>query len=814
MSAHHRRRPPRAIEFITPLPLRLGGGSSAPSVGIGAHGTDDFNAQYLGPLARGSAPKTAPVKLHALATLARTTFSREKIEWLIGMTNGEQPNDVTAMQRYRLKILHSSFQWRVRQLPINRFQPRIVRAAGSIHAEDSTTTGSTCPDGHDGSRNGNDGGSNDGGSDDGGSNDGRSNAGSDDGSGNAGSDSSRRNRVESDASGVASHQAVGHAADVSSDADMEDVLFVRAASRSADEFDAQGQRMGAQTWYEVVPTERIGDVLQSLWHIGGIQSLSAAKTYARTRELYVGISIEAVASFIRRQEAAQLAKSNLVADKMLAPRLPHAVNELWYSDITFLSSDIPASAPSGGARYIGFLSILDSLSRFAWTVPVRDKSAATIAAAHEGVILAFGAPRLLVQDNAQENSGYTMGALAQRHNITLRFTKPHVSQENGAERVHQTLKNLLRTAALELQPSGSASKQLALPPLLARITLQYNSTVNATTKLTPFTVFFGRPPPPSGPPQLVDNDGGSDEGDADAARNENGVDGDGDDNDDDARERRLAHRPIVRKELKDLAATGVPRPPPGRRQGRVAPMGAPQNLADDYVLDDGHAQAAAAAATAAARAAAASESGAVQMARARQRLEGLVVNAATIATLAPPRTTASASTTAAQSVSRISALVWDRRFHRILYLTTYGAKAAAQRQEFAPASDFRVNDEQLQQRIVKMKWTVAFIGGVDGPGYMGAADREEDDVIIVPDVVDEVERGDVYNDGQDPRGKDIDDGDGAQAEVVEPAVAGAAAGSAAHPRPDTATAGRAAADAAAATAVSDDGRRAKRRRQA
>ena len=156
-------------------------------------------------------------------------------------------------------------------------------------------------------------------------------------------------------------------------------------------------------------------------------------------------------------------------------------------------------------------------------------------------------------------------------------------------------------------------------------------------------------------------------------------------------------------------------------------MGAPQNLADDYVLDDGHAQAAAAAATAAARAAAASESGAVQMARARQRLEGLVVNAATIATLAPPRTTASASTTAAQSVSRISALVWDRRFHRILYLTTYGAKAAAQRQEFAPASDFRVNDEQLQQRIVKMKWTVAFIGGVDGPGYMGAADREEDE---------------------------------------------------------------------------------------
>ena len=80
-------------------------------------------------------------------------------------------------------------------------------------------------------------------------------------------------------------------ADGSSDRALERVLFVRAASRSAHALDAGGQCMGEQTWNEVVPSERVAEVLQSLWHLGGIQSLSAAKMYALVSELYVGISL-------------------------------------------------------------------------------------------------------------------------------------------------------------------------------------------------------------------------------------------------------------------------------------------------------------------------------------------------------------------------------------------------------------------------------------------------------------------------------------------------------------------------------------------
>ena len=82
-----------------------------------------------------------------------------------------------------------------------------------------------------------------------------------------------------------------------------------------------------------------------------------------------------------------------------------------------------------------------------------------------------------------------MGAQRGRYNFDFRFTREYVSQENAAERVHGTLKNLLRTAAARwsCSPRGGAVR-LPLPKLLARLTLQYSCTMNATLKMTPFHV--------------------------------------------------------------------------------------------------------------------------------------------------------------------------------------------------------------------------------------------------------------------------------------------------------------------------------------
>ena len=99
----------------------------------------------------------------------------------------------------------------------------------------------------------------------------------------------------------------------------------------------------------------------------------------------------------------------MTSDKIIAAlRLPTAVNDTWYADLMFLGKEIPVR---GG--YIGFLSVLDSpLALCVDGARARDKTAATIAGGVESIILAVGAPRLLVMDNAQEQRGPDDGRAA------------------------------------------------------------------------------------------------------------------------------------------------------------------------------------------------------------------------------------------------------------------------------------------------------------------------------------------------------------------------------------------------------------------
>jgi hypothetical protein len=189
---------------------------------------------------------------------------------------------------------------------------------------------------------------------------------------------------------------VGRAADGSSDSRSERVLMVRSLTRRSDLVRADGSRLQQQQWFEIVPTDRIDTLLSSMWHMGGVQSLSTPKLYAAVVAEYVGVSHAAVSSFISRQEAAALSKANLVADQIVSPSLPEALNESWSGDLTFLDATIPSGS------YKCFLTVIDALLRMAFTVPLRDKSAATLGAAYEELIRANGAPRTLVQDSAVE----------------------------------------------------------------------------------------------------------------------------------------------------------------------------------------------------------------------------------------------------------------------------------------------------------------------------------------------------------------------------------------------------------------------------
>ena len=144
---------------------------------------------------------------------------------------------------------------------------------------------------------------------------------------------------------------------------------------------------------------------------------------------------------------------------------------------------------------MGFACIIDALSRYAFTMCLADKSAAGIAAFLEETMFAYGAQKMLQADSAAENKSASVRLVAERFGVqTLRFTKPHASQENGmVERSFRTLKDGLRRAVLETQ---STKQPVGIVDLLRNVTKSYNITPHASLgNLSPWDVFFGRKPP-------------------------------------------------------------------------------------------------------------------------------------------------------------------------------------------------------------------------------------------------------------------------------------------------------------------------------
>jgi transposase InsO family protein len=402
-----RRREAAALMSQVPLPRLRGGacdddssssssGSSSSSSTTSSSSSSSSSLDRLAPpLARGRS--LSPGRQRDTMALARIVWSQDIVDLLIDrLRTGAWSGYVTKQRKYKLKQLVAAHSWAVRRRRYNRWVARVI--------DDDAVAAASADDEED----------------------------SDDAS-------------EGSEEGSDDDLLVGRAADGSSDSRSERVLMVRSLTRRSDLVRADGSRLQLQQWFEIVPTDRIDDLLSSMWHMGGVQSLSTPKLYAAVVAKYVGVSHAAVSSFISRQEAAALSNANLVADQIVSPSLPEALNESWSGDLTFLDATIPSGS------YTCFLTVIDALSRMAFTVPLRDKSAATLGAAYEELFRVNGAPRTLVQDSAVENMSSTLRLVAARYGVRrLRFTAPHVSQQNGlVEREHQTLKALLRRAGLD-----------------------------------------------------------------------------------------------------------------------------------------------------------------------------------------------------------------------------------------------------------------------------------------------------------------------------------------------------------------------------
>ena len=137
-----------------------------------------------------------------------------------------------------------------------------------------------------------------------------------------------------------------------------------------------------------------------------------------------------------------------------------------------------------GNRYI--ISLTDVLSKFVITKAVRDCSAATtVNFLTNDVILRYGTPTCILTDNGTHFTAQVTNNLFQKLGVTHLYTTAYHPQTNGQiERFNATMDGKISALCNEQRTNWDEMLQF--------VTFNYNSSIHATTKHTPFEMMHGR----------------------------------------------------------------------------------------------------------------------------------------------------------------------------------------------------------------------------------------------------------------------------------------------------------------------------------
>lgn len=154
-----------------------------------------------------------------------------------------------------------------------------------------------------------------------------------------------------------------------------------------------------------------------------------------------------------------------------------SVDDLWQIDLIDMQKHARAN---GGHRYI--LTVIDVLSKYAWTEPVRNKSAPTVAAAMEKVLKRASPrrPNNVQSDEGLEFLNSQFAKLMKRHGINHYHTYSPL-KASVCERLIRTLKTWLFK---EFVVQGDYKWTKLLPHIVSR----YNRRVHRTIGMRPVDV--------------------------------------------------------------------------------------------------------------------------------------------------------------------------------------------------------------------------------------------------------------------------------------------------------------------------------------
>ncbi len=247
------------------------------------------------------------------------------------------------------------------------------------------------------------------------------------------------------------------------------------------EFRARYQNMqvkGSNQLYvgerQVIQINEIDDVLTLLYK--SIGDIGRDRLYAHVASKYIGISRPRVMQFLNNQELHQLVRPVVKQRVNIAIIAPKPMQR-FQADLIDMSKY--KSPQNGNTTFC--LTIIDCFSKLAWVVALKNKEAATVAAALDTVFSENGAPSLVQTDNGGEFNEEFDEVLA-RWGVEHARSRPYHPQSNGIiERFNGTLKRMIHAYML-------ANDTKTYLPKLKEIVHTYNNLLHSGINQIPAQV--------------------------------------------------------------------------------------------------------------------------------------------------------------------------------------------------------------------------------------------------------------------------------------------------------------------------------------
>lgn len=148
------------------------------------------------------------------------------------------------------------------------------------------------------------------------------------------------------------------------------------------------------------------------------------------------------------------------------------LDETWQADLVDMTA---YASENNNHKYL--LTVIDNFSKYAWVVPIKNKSGKDTTAAMKSVLIQGRVPSKLHVDNGKEFYNSSFQSLMQKYNIHMYSTYSNL-KASICERFNRTLKN-------KMWKQFSLRGSYKWIDIIEKLVLSYNNTIHRTIAMKP-----------------------------------------------------------------------------------------------------------------------------------------------------------------------------------------------------------------------------------------------------------------------------------------------------------------------------------------